>query len=256
MLTLLDLGAEFWRNAQGGKEPTLGYDLTIERLIWYRDDSAGRLIVCADSPRSERKARVESYKSNREKKPEPAIDALRAVENRVLDWGVPLARVDGWEADDVIATLVEQSFPEPTRVIGSEKDFFCLLSEPHVTLVGKSGPLGPNHCYDKFGVSPSQMVDYLTLAGDSADGIPGCPNCGPGRAADLLERFGDIESIARGTDAELLKVRGIGKKTLESLRAFIGDNTTLTTPMSETRFLVTMRRDLPISLTELLAQQR
>ncbi len=65
MITLYDLSAEFWRNALGGKNPMQGYELTLDRLR----DLTGKVIVCCDSPRSERRERVASYKSKRPPKP-------------------------------------------------------------------------------------------------------------------------------------------------------------------------------------------
>lgn len=241
MLTLIDLGAEFWRNALGGNDPINGYELTVGMLLLHRDDP--RAIVCADSPRSERKTINPLYKSNRKPKPPQAIEALEGVLDRVAAWGMPLATVDGWEADDVIATLVAKSWPEQVRVIGSEKDFYCMLADERVTLIGKAGPLSANDCVDKFGVAPSQMSDWLAMVGDVADCIPGCDNTGPGRVTKLLDRFGSIEGIQAASDEEILSIKGIGQKTLDSLRAW---------DPKPAREMIRMREDLPIELGDLL----
>lgn len=241
MIHLIDLGATFWRNALGGKDPIQGYDLTINLL----DDMRGRrAVVCCDSPRSIRKEKDPTYKSNRDVKPEPAIDALRAIQNRARDWGMPIVLVDGWEADDIIATLVDQAWPEEVVIIGAEKDFYSLLQFEHVVrLEGPRGPVTAKDCATKFGVQPSQMTDWLALAGDPADGVPGCPGCGPGRATDLLVRFGTLKEIKEVPYDDLIGVRGVGHKTAASIQDW---------DPAPTLDMVRLRTDLPISLLEIL----
>lgn len=215
-LTLIDLGAEFWRNYFGSRSAVTGYELTLERIDWYRRE-CDRTVICCDSPKSLRREWFEGYKSNRPPKPADAIEALNAVQDRVRSWGLPVVQCDGYEADDIVATLARQAWPEDVTVIGSEKDFFPLIGDT-VRLMGRGGPIGSNECLEKFGVLPEQMTDWLALVGDAADAIPGCPNCGPGRATDLLERFETLAALRAATDEDILSVRGVGKKTLASLR--------------------------------------
>ncbi len=239
MITLFDLSCEFWRNALGGKNPIQGYELTLDRLR----DMSGRIIVCCDSPRSVRKEKVPTYKANRPPKPPEAIDALRAVENRISDRGIPIAIVDGWEADDVIATICAQAWPEEVSITGAEKDYYALLAQDHVTLYGSKGRVVASDCEAKFGVQPWQMTAWLALAGDFGDGVPGCPGVGPGRATDLLRKFGTIAAIKAATRLELEAVRGIGKNTVFSIQEW---------DPTESLDLVTLRSDLPIRLVDLL----
>jgi DNA polymerase-1 len=218
VLALIDVGAEFWKNYFGSRSAVTGYELTLERIDWYRHVDC-RTVVCCDSPKSKRKEWFHDYKSNRPPKPADALEALIAVQQRATSWGIPVVQSEGYEADDLIATLASQAWPEEVHIVGSEKDFFCLIGDT-VKLVGKHGLIGANECFEKFGVLPNQMTDWLALVGDAADAIPGCPSCGPGRATDLLERFETLARIREATDEEILSVRGVGKKTLESLRAW------------------------------------
>jgi 5'-3' exonuclease len=243
MLTLIDLGAEFWRNYFGSKSAVVAYELTLEHVDWYRRDCP-RTVVCCDSPKSLRKEWFEGYKSNRSPKPQDAIDALVAVQRRIATWGVPVVLRDGYEGDDVLATLTAQAWIEEVQIIGSEKDLFPLIA-PNVRLMGRTGPIGANECMEKFGVAPAQMTDWIALVGDAADAIPGCPHCGPGRASDLLERFGTIPGIQGASDEEILGISGIGKKTLESLRAW--------DPALALR-LVRLIEDVPVSLLDLFGE--
>jgi DNA polymerase I len=239
MITLFDLSAEFWRMSLGGKQPLQGYEMTLDRLR----DLRGRIIVCCDSPRSARKEKVATYKANRPPKPPEVIDALRSVEQRIADRGIPVALVDGWEADDVIATLCAQAWPEEVAVTGAEKDYYALLAQDHVTLYGPRGRVVASDCEAKFGVQPHQMTDWLALAGDASDGVPGCPGVGMGRATDLLVKFGTIAAIKAATRIELESVHGIGKNTVFAIQEW---------DPTESLDLVTLRTDLPIKLVELL----
>lgn len=240
MIALIDLGAEFWKNYFGSRSALSGYELTLEKIDWYRRHGE-RVVVCCDSPKSKRREWCESYKSNRPPKPQDAIEALVAVQDRARDWGLPVVQCDGYEADDVVATLAGQAWPEECHIIGSEKDFFCLISET-VRLVGKNGFIGSNECMEKFGVLPNQMLDWLALVGDAADAIPGCPNCGPGRATDLLTRFETLDALRAAGDDDILSVRGVGQKTLTSLREW---DPTLTLK------LVRLLDDAPVQLDAL-----
>lgn len=246
MITLFDLGAEFWKNYFGSKSALDAYSLTYDRILYYRSD---RLVVCADSPRSIRKEKHPTYKEKRGPKPEDALDALRSIQERCVALGIPLAQVDGWEGDDVVATLCSQAWPEEVQIIGSEKDFFCLIDDERVTLIGKNGPLTSAHCMEKFGVAPSQMTDWLAMVGDQADDIKGCPHCGPGRAAKLLERFGSLGAVKMGVmpgpgGLKPGDVPGVGQKTLEALQTW---------DPTQAIELVRMNDKLPLNLQALLA---
>lgn len=244
MITLFDLGACFWTAYFGSKSALDAYSLTYDRILYYRSE---RLVVCADSGRSVRKEKHPTYKEKRGPKPEDALDALKSIQERCVALGIPLAQVDGWEGDDVVATLCSQAWPEEVQIIGSEKDFFCLIDDERVTLIGKNGPLTSAHCMEKFGVAPSQMTDFLAMVGDQADDIKGCPHCGPGRAAKLLEQFENlalVREVAHLRPACILAVPGVGKKTLEALQTW---------DPTQALELVRMNDKLPLDLQALLA---
>ena len=246
MITLFDLGAEFWRNYFAAKSALDAYSLTYDRIDWYWREHGPRMVVCCDSPRSARKEAHPTYKARREAKPADALDSLRGLQERCAGIGIPVAMVDGWEGDDVVATLTDQAWPEEVQIIGTEKDFFCLIDDDRVWLVGRAGRLDSAYCFEKFGVAPSQMTDWLAMVGDAADDIKGCPNCGPGRAAKLLERFGTLEAIKAAVSSGALAqgaIKGIGETTLRSLNEWNPE---------QALSLVRMRRDLPIRLETLL----
>jgi DNA polymerase-1 len=197
-LTLIDLGTEFWRNWYGTRSPLDAYELTVERAQFFSENST-RCIVCVDRPPFRRTASYPEYKAGREERPEDAYDSLVAAEQQCAVF-CEVMGVTGYEADDIIATLAE-------------------LIGPGCSVVRKDGLLiDEDGCRKKFGVAPAQMHDWLTLVGDAADNVPGCPKVGPGRARDLLVAFGTLDNMLAAKDDTLLQVRGVGKGTVSALR--------------------------------------
>lgn len=216
MLTLVDLAPVYWPGWFMAKSAVRAYENAIEKLDWYRREFP-RIVICCDSPISLRKEWCATYKAQREEKPVEAIEAWNAVQNRVADWGLPVVRHDGFEGEDIVASLAAQAWPEETQIVGVDKDLYALISDT-VWIASPKGRIDSNACFEKWGVVPSQMTDFLAMVGDATDNIQGCPNCGPGRAADLLTRFDTLAGIKEASDEEVLGVRGVGKKTLASLR--------------------------------------
>lgn len=243
MIILLDLGHIFWRNYFGSNSALTAYELTLEQCQWYHLECA-RTVLCCEGRSSLRKERYPEYKANRPPKPSDAIDSLVSVGQQIATWGVPVAACDGYEADDVIATLVHQAFLEDVQILSNDKDLYSLVGD-NVRLVGSNRHVGPADCVAKFGVKPEQIRDWIAMVGDTADNIPGCPNCGPGRARDLLQKFGTLEAVRVATDDELRSVRGVGEKTVSCLRAW---------DPSLAVELVTLKTDAPIQLDSLWRQ--
>lgn len=243
MLTLLDFGHAFWRNFYGTGSAVGAYEQTIDQFEWYHREFP-RTVLCCDGKNPKRRDWFEGYKATRPPKPAEAIESLVSVGQQVASWGVPVVAVEGYEGDDIIATLVKQAWIDEVQILSNDKDLYALLS-PTVRMVG-TRHIGPAECVAKFGVRPDQMRDWLAMVGDAVDAIPGCPNCGPGRARDLLQRFETLEGVRAAKDSEILAVRGVGKTTLASLREW---DPTLALK------LVTLLDDAPVSLNDLWVAQ-
>lgn len=121
---------------------------------------------------------------------------------------------DGVEADDYIAFLARQSVKAGMDVVvaSSDKDFMQLVA-PGIGLLNPNDKTetiwGDGQVRNKTGVSPNQVVDWLSLMGDSVDNIPGVPGVGPKTAADLLNQFGDVDGIyARLGEVKSERLRG------------------------------------------------
>lgn len=199
----------------------LGFTRMLLKLL--RERRPTHLALCFD--KDSRKGRLAidpNYKANREAPPPDLsmqFDLIRKVA-AVLD--VPILEEAGWEADDVIATLVKRArtVGMATEIVTSDKDFLQLLA-PDVTIYDpvKDTPIGAKDARERFGVEPSQMREYQALVGDPIDNVPKVPGVGPKTAAELLKRFGTVENlIAHVDEVEKPKLRSALKEHVEQLR--------------------------------------
>lgn len=244
-MLLVDLSAEFWRNYHATKSGVLAYEFTLERLTQLMA-SYPRMVICCEGANVKRFAWYPEYKANREEKPEDAKESLRQIIRELEETpGIPVLSCEGYEADDVIATLCTQPSDEPILILSRDKDLYALLSSRvHMLIDGKD--VGPDECFAKFGVRPEQIRDYLAIVGDASDNIPGCPNCGPGRAATLLKHFGNLAAIKSAPIREIEMIRGIGKTTLFSIREW--------DPSLAVK-LVTLLTDAPVNVSTLFTEE-
>jgi len=198
-------------------EPTgaiLGVLNMLHKLL--EEYAPEHIAVVFDAPgKTFRDELFEQYKAHRPPMPEdlrPQIDPLIAA---VEASGIPVLRVEGVEADDVIGTLARRAISHGlTTVISTSDKDMAQLVDGDVTLVNtmSNTHLDPAGVREKFGVTPDQIVDFLALTGDTSDNIPGVPGVGPKTAAKWLGEYGTLDAIVDNADA-------IPGKAGESLRA-------------------------------------
>ena len=173
-----------------------------------------------DAGSSFRHEELAEYKATREKlnaELQQDFDrSLARVVQLLAAFRVPLVAVDGYEADDVIATMAVRAADAGTDVVivSGDKDFHQLVGA-HVALLnpGRGGPgaveetlVTPANASDRLGVPPEQTVDFLALVGDTADNVPGVSGVGEKTARRLLEGFGSLEVIRAASEQELGQV--------------------------------------------------
>jgi DNA polymerase I len=202
-----------------------------------------------DAGTSFREERYPDYKSTREKLDnELQADFDRAVE-RICDlleaFRIPLITVPGYEADDVIGTLATRAAEGGLQavIVSGDKDFYQLIG-PGVALLnpGRGGPaaveetwVDESNASERLGIPPRQVVDYLSLVGDSSDNVPGVRGIGEKGAVKLLAEYGDLDTLlARAGEIT-------AKRPREALQTY-ADNALLS------RELVTIKRDVPVEL--------
>lgn len=169
--------------------------------MWMRRYRPTRMAVVWDGGLD--KARLESlpsYKADRPPMPESLSEQIVAMQEGLEALGVASLQKEGVEADDWIAKLALQGQFEDGRVLiaSSDKDFMQLVNA-HVSMI-KPGQeadssFGTDEVLAKTGVFPGQIVDWLSLVGDSVDGIEGVPSVGPKTASDLLGTYQTIDGI-------------------------------------------------------------
>ena len=155
------------------------------------------------------------YKAHRAPMPDDLVAQSRPMLELIEALGLPILRIDGVEADDVIGTLALQAQAQGMDVTVStgDKDLAQLVT-PQITLINTmtNTTLDEAGVVTKFGVRPDQIVDYLALMGDSVDNVPGVEKCGPKTAAKWLGEYGTLDGV-------IANAGKVGGKIGENLRA-------------------------------------
>ena len=138
------------------------------------------------------------YKSNRSEPPEELVPQFALVRQAAEAIGLPVLEMPGFEADDLIASYARQAEQAGMSclIVSSDKDLMQLV-RGNITMLDpmKNRPIGREEVIEKFGVTPDKVVDVQALAGDSTDNVPGVPGIGIKTAAELINQFGDLDSL-------------------------------------------------------------
>ena len=178
------------------------------------------------------------YKANRPPMPDDLVCQIQPLHDLIRAMGVPLLMVDGVEADDVIATLSRQAASKGIKTVVStgDKDLAQMVNDRiHLINTMSNVYLDPAGVEEKFGVQPEQIIDYLSLMGDTADNVPGVPKVGPKTAVKWLNQYGSLDEVIAHAD----EIKG---KVGENLREFMPQ-----LPLS--RELVTLKYDVELDFT-------
>ena len=191
----------------------------------------------------------EQYKAQRPETPEDIRKAVPVIKQLLQAMNIPVLEVPGFEADDVIGTLSRQGEQAGFEVYMAtpDKDYGQLVSD-HVFMyrprhTGGFELMGPQEVCDKYGLNnKDQVIDLLGLMGDASDNIPGCKGVGEKTAVALLQQFGSIENMLAHTDQIKGALRTKVESQVEEIRF--------------SRFLATIRTDVPITLDEALLTKK
>ena len=206
-------------------------------------------IVCWDRGTSGRKELDPRYKANRPSKPDLLREQWPHFAPIVEAFGWHNVHVEGFEADDVIASLAEvartAADPVPVVIVTGDRDSFQLIDpEGHVTVMATARGITETKFYDyegvieRYGIAPELIPDFYGLKGDSSDNIPGVPGIGDKTAAALLQEFGSLETILSSVD----QISGAKRK--ENLTNFAGD-------ARLSKELATIQRHVPLDVDPL-----
>ena len=225
-------------------EPTGAVHGVLSMLYKLLNEYApDRVAVVFDAPgKSFRHDLYTAYKANRPPMPDELRAQIASVIEAIDAMGIPVLRVEGVEADDVIGTLVSAAHEHGLATVIStiDKDLAQLVDE-HTVLVNTMNDttLDERTVREKFGVEPAQIVDYLSLVGDKSDNVPGVSGVGAKTATAWLEKYKSLDKLSEHAD----DIRG---KAGERLRDALPD-------LPLYKRLVTIKRDvrLPLDVTEL-----
>ncbi len=226
-----------------------GVSAMLEKLI--RESRPRYLGACFDTSRATfRRELFPDYKANR-LEPDPELRAqFPYVRRLIAALEIPVLDREGFEADDILATLAQRYEAEGFEVVlvTGDKDLMQCVTD-HVSLLDPMRDLtvGRKEVFEKFGVDPEAVPDVLGLMGDSSDNIPGVRGIGPKTASALIAHFGTIEAmLSRPEEIERLPIRGaasVRRKVEEGADA-----------ARLCRVLALVRRDVPVQVepTDLL----
>ena len=172
------------------------------------------LVVVYDSKEpSFRSEMYEDYKANRTEPPDDLVPQFERIYELIEVLGIPSIQYPGVEADDLIATLADHWRAENSEneviIVSGDKDLMQLVDSRLWVWDTMKGKLFDSEgVFEKFGVRPDQVRDYLAIVGDSSDNVPGVSGIGPKGAAQLLSEYGDVEGVLKAAHAGQVK----GKK--------------------------------------------
>jgi len=178
------------------------------------------------------------YKANRDETPADLKPQFPLVREASLAFATHALEMEGYEADDLIATYADMAEKAGARctIVSSDKDLMQLITE-RVTMLDtmKNKAMGIEAVHEKFGVGPERVVDVQSLAGDSVDNVPGAPGIGIKTAALLINEYGDVETLLeRAEEIKQPKRRQTLIDHAEQVRI--------------SRDLVTLKRDVPLEV--------
>lgn len=178
-----------------------------------------------------RHERFEDYKKDRPQMPDDLVWQVPMITRVAKLQGLPVLLKEGYEADDIMATITDKLAKNFSKVVivSGDKDLFQMVGGKVVIYDPyKDEEFDPEKVKGKMGVGPERITDLLALMGDSVDGVPGVPGIGPKRAKDLLEKYGDL-ATALQKEEKLAEHREVAELSYE---------------------LVQLHRDVPIEVDE------
>jgi DNA polymerase-1 len=215
------------RVTSDGRNTSAVYGFVTSLLEILENEQPTHLGVAFDTERPTfRHQQFADYKANREAPPEDVRIAQPIIKQMLDAWHIPVLQKDGYEADDVIATLAVKAAEAgfTTYMMTPDKDFGQVVNE-RILLYVPSRMGKPSYVMDSQAVcekwqikDPQQLIDILALMGDSIDNIPGVPGIGEKTAAKLIRQFGSVESLLAGLDQLKGKQREKLAENQEQLR--------------------------------------
>ncbi len=219
------------------------FGFTSMLINLLRDNRPDGVIAAFDRPEPTfRHEAVAEYKANRTAAPDILRQQMGLVRQVVETLGIVTLDVAGFEADDIIATVVEQAKTRECEVVivTGDRDEYQLVEDPHVKVLYNRRGVSDYALYDeagifeRTGVTPAQYPEYAALRGDPSDNLPGVPGIGEKTAAKLISTYGGLDGVFANLDALTPKLRA----SLADHEKQVRDNAAV----------MVLRRDVPVTV--------
>lgn len=205
-----------------GQPTNAVYGFTSMLINALRDEEPTHLAVAFDvSRKTFRTERFSAYKATRSASPEGFKGQVELIDDVLGAMGIVSLRKDGYEADDIMATLATQAVEQGFEVLllTGDRDAFQLVNDHTTVLYPKRGVseiarMGPDQVVERYGLTPAQYPDFAALRGDPSDNLPNIPSVGEKTAAKWIREYGSLQDLIAKAD----EVKG---KVGEALRAHI-----------------------------------
>jgi DNA polymerase-1 len=184
-----------------------GYTAMLWKLaagLEQADGPTHMAVILDASEETHRNKMYDQYKANRPPPPEDLVPQFPLIRTATRAFSIPCIEEDGLEADDIIACYTYAAVRAGWKVtiVSSDKDLMQLIDDGRVDMLDTMNDrrIGRDQVLEKFGVGPEKVGDVLALMGDSVDNVPGVPGIGPKTASQLIQQFGDLETVLASTD--------------------------------------------------------
>jgi DNA polymerase-1 len=228
------------RNPKGENVSAIfGFFRSLMRIFDERKPDYFAVIMDSQTP-TFRHEKYEPYKATREKTPDDLKEQIPHIEQILDSMNIPTVRVNGFEADDVMATFAERCSDDGRTcyIISGDKDLLQMVDGPVTILRPEGGSfkqMDRDQVFADWSIYPEQILDYLSLVGDSSDNVPGVKGIGAKTAAKLLGEYGTLDGIYEHLDE-------ISSKSQRQKLADGKDSAYMS------RDLIVLRRDAPIEV--------
>ena len=181
----------------------------MSRLVPDRKPSRMHVALDADWRPQFRVDAIPSYKSHRvagpDDPPDPVDPQMKIIVEMLEAFGISVAAAEGYEAEDVIATLVART-DDSVEIVTGDRDLFQLVRDPNVQVlytlrgVTELAHVDEAWIHAKYGIPGDRYFDYAVLRGDPSDGLPGVRGIGEKTASDLVRKYGSLDAILAASD--------------------------------------------------------
>jgi DNA polymerase-1 len=191
-----------------GQVTNAAYGFTSMLIKLMADEKPDGVAVCFDRGRPAfRHERYPEYKANRRETPDLFSQQLPLIRDVLNVMKVPIIELEGFEADDLLATLAKQAEKEGDEVVivSGDRDVLQLVRDCVTVMMTRRGisdiaRYDTDAVVEKYAVTPTQWTDFVALKGESSDNLPGVPGIGDKTAAQLVQKYGDIEGVIAHAD--------------------------------------------------------